>query len=137
MHPPASNLARVATKDYKVPNSDYVMPQGLFVLIPVYAIHHDPEIYENPEEFNPNRFSPDEIKMRPSSTFLPFGDGPRNCIGLRFGMLQARIGLVKLLQNFEFSTCDRTQIPIKYSPTKLVLSPENGTWLKITSLKHD
>lgn len=52
-------------------------------------------------------------------------------------MLQARIGLVKLLQNFEFNTCSRTQIPLKYSPSKLVLSPENGVWLKINKLSWD
>lgn len=133
-HPPAANLARVATKDYKVPNSHYTMPKGMFVITPTYAIHHDPEFYENPEEFDPNRFTPERVKSRPSCTFLPFGDGPRNCIGLRFGMVQARIGLVKLLHNFEFSICARTQIPVKYSPKKLVLSPENGIWLKVTQL---
>lgn len=52
-------------------------------------------------------------------------------------MLQARIGLVKLLQHFEFTTCTRTQIPLKYSPSKLVLSPENGLWLKINKLPWD
>ncbi|XP_031624600.1 probable cytochrome P450 6a20 [Contarinia nasturtii] len=135
-HPPASNLARMATSNYKLPNSNYTVPEGMMVIIPVYGIHHDPEIYENPEKFDPNRFTPEQIQQRPSCTFLPFGEGPRNCIGLRFGMLQARIGLVKLLQNFEFSTCTRTQIPIKYSPKKLVLSPENGVWLKITGVKN-
>lgn len=131
-HPPASNLARVATKNYPVPNSNYTIPKGMMVLVPVYAIHHDPEIYTNPEEFEPKRFAAEQIRSRPSCSFLPFGDGPRNCIGLRFGMMQARIGLVKLLQNFEFSICGRTQIPMKYCPKKLVLSPVSGTWLKIT-----
>ncbi|XP_055312119.1 cytochrome P450 6a8-like [Sitodiplosis mosellana] len=133
-HPPASNLARIATKNYKVPNSDYTIPEGMFVLVPVYAIHHDPDYYENPEEFDPTRFSPEQVKQRQSCCFIPFGDGPRNCVGIRFGMLQARIGLAILLQNFEFSTCSRTQIPIKYSPKKLVLSPENGTWLKVNKV---
>lgn len=133
-HPPASNLARVATKDYKVPNSHFTIPKGMLVLVPVYGIHHDPDIYENPEEFDPNRFSPEQIQQRPSGSFLPFGDGPRNCIGLRFGMLEARIALVKLLQNFKFTTCTRTQIPVKYHKTKLVITPENGMWLKLQKI---
>lgn len=74
-HPPASNLIRVATKNYKVPNSHYTIPKGMMVLIPIYGIHHDPDYYENPEEFEPKRFTPEEVKMRPSCSFLPFGDG--------------------------------------------------------------
>lgn len=132
-HPPAANLARVATKNYKVPNSHFLVPKGMFILVPVYGIHHDPEFHENPEQFDPHRFDPDVANKRPSCSFIPFGDGPRNCIGLRFGILQAKIGLVKLLQHFEFSTCSRTPIPIKYSAKKLVLSPDNGMWLNISA----
>ncbi|XP_031631295.1 cytochrome P450 6A1-like [Contarinia nasturtii] len=135
-HPLAASIARMATNDYKVPNSNYTIPKGMLVFIPTYAIYRDPEIYENPDVFEPDRFAPDQVKKRPSQSFLPFGDGPRKCIGLRFGMLQARIGVVKLLQNFELSTCSRTQIPIKYSPKKLFLEPENGTWLKITKIEN-
>lgn len=61
--------------------------------------------------------------------------GPRNCIGLRFGMLQAKIGLVQLLQNFEFAKCDRTRVPMEFNAKKIVLSPLDGTWLKVTSYK--
>lgn len=77
-HPPAANLARVATKDYKVPNSHYTIPKGMFVLVPAYGVHHDPEYFENPEEFDPKRFEPEQIQMRPSFSFVPFGSGPRN-----------------------------------------------------------
>lgn len=111
-----------------------MVPAGMTVIVPIYAIHHDPEIYENPDEFDPNRFGPEQVKLRPSCSFLPFGDGPRNCIGLRFGILQAKIGLVKLLQSFEFSTCARTVIPLKYNPKKLILSPDNGVWLKLSNV---
>ncbi len=110
---------------------NFTIPKGMQVLIPTYAIQHDPDIYAEPKTFDPDRFTTDQIKMRPSSSFLTFGDGPRNCIGLKFGMLQIRLGLVKLLENFEFSTCTRTQIPIKYNPKNVILSPENGTWLII------
>lgn len=105
------------------------------LIIPVYGIHHDPDIYEQPEVFNPNRFSAEEVKKRPPCSFLAFGDGPRNCIGLRFGMMQARIGLVTLLKNFEFSTCHRTDpMPVEFSPTKFLLTPPNGVWLKIKAV---
>lgn len=106
-------------------------------MIPVYGIHHDPEIYEEPEKFIPERFEPDQVKLRPSCTFLPFGDGPRNCIGLRFGMLQARIGLVMLLKHFEFSPSSRTTIPLELSKKHLVLTPVGGLWLTIKSLNEN
>lgn len=104
------------------------------VIIPVYSIHHDPDLYENPDEFDPTRFSPERSKLRLSCSFIPFGDGPRNCIGYRFAILDSKIGLVKLLQNFEFSVCSRTQIPVKYNAKKLILSPESDVWLKITKI---
>lgn len=108
----------------------------MLIHIPTYAIHHDPEYYDNPDEFDPNRFTSEEIELRPSTTFIPFGTGPRNCIATRFAMLESRISLIKLLQNFEFSICSRTQIPLKYSPQKFVLSPSCSTWLKVTRVKN-
>lgn len=66
---------RVTTKDYNVPNSNYTLPKGTKVWIPIHAIHHDPEYYPNPEQFNPDRFTPEEMKKRDNITFLSFGDG--------------------------------------------------------------
>lgn len=125
---------RETTREYHVPKLNITIPVGMKILIPSYGIHHDPDIYAEPTKFDPNRFSTEEINTRPSCSFLTFGEGPRNCVGLRFGLTQTRIGLVKLLQNFEFSTCSRTQIPIKYSSKSIILSPENGNWLKITKI---
>jgi cytochrome P450 family 6 len=51
------------------------------VFIPVYAIQRDPDIYPDPDTFDPERFEEENIKQRSSSFYLPFGDGPRNCIG--------------------------------------------------------
>lgn len=129
-----TNLYRSATKDYKVPNTNFTIKKGTKVYIPVYDIHHDPEIYANPDVFDPDRFTPDEISKRPSCSFLAFGDGPRNCIGLRFGMLQTQIGLVMLLKNFCFTTCDKTQIPIEISLQTATLTPKGGLWLNVKAL---
>lgn len=134
-HPPtAGMLLREANKEYRVPQMNFTIPVGMKIAIPTYAIQRDPDVYPEPDKFDPDRFSTEQINVRPSCSFLSFGDGPRNCIGLRFGLMQTRIGLVKLLQNFEFSTCARTQIPFKYSLTSIIHSPENGTWLKIKKI---
>ena len=56
--------------------------KGINVIIPVYAIHHDPRYYPEPNRFDPERFSEENKKTRPEGTYLPFGDGPRICIGM-------------------------------------------------------
>lgn len=80
-YPPGIVLSRVSNKDYKVPDTDVVLPKGSEVLIPVLGLHKDPEYFPNPEKFDPDRFSLENKKTRPSCTYLPFGEGPRNCIG--------------------------------------------------------
>lgn len=127
-------IDRRVTKDYRVDEVNCTLAKGTLVIISVYAIHHDPEYYPKPEEFNPDRFTPEEIKKRPTCSWLPFGDGPRNCIGLRFGMLQARVGLVTLLRSFEFSPSDRTEVPLRFSIKNIVLSPVGGMMLNVKSI---
>lgn len=61
-------------KDYKVPGTDYVIEKGIPLMIPIHAIHHDSRYYYDPETFNPERFTPEEVKKRPQYTFLPFGN---------------------------------------------------------------
>jgi cytochrome P450 family 6 len=76
-YPPATNTQRVAKEDYPIPNTKIVLEKGTSVMIPIYAIHHDPEIYPKPEVYDPDRFSPEETKKRHHFSFLPFGEGPR------------------------------------------------------------
>lgn len=102
------------------------------IIVPIYAVHHDPQIYENPEEFRPERFMSDELKNRPSVAFMPFGAGPRNCIASRLGMVQVRCSLIMLLKEFTFSTCEETvPMPIKLHPWKIVLASERQILLKV------
>ncbi|EDW91091.1 cytochrome P450 6a8 [Drosophila yakuba] len=126
------HLDRMAAKRYVVPgHPEFVIEAGQSVIIPSSAIHHDPSIYPEPFEFRPERFSPEESSSRPSVAWLPFGDGPRNCIGLRFGQMQARIGLALLIKNFRFSTCSKTPDPLVYDPNSFVLGVKDGIYLKV------
>jgi len=72
---------RICEKLYKIPDSDVVLEKGTKVLIPIYAIHHDPLYYKNPNAFDPNRFFGENKKFHDKDTYLPFGSGPRICIG--------------------------------------------------------
>jgi len=119
-------------EDFVVPeNPKYVIKKGMPILIPAGAMHRDERLYPNPDTFDPENFSSDRVKERDSIEWLPFGDGPRNCIGMRFGQMQARIGLALLIKDFRFSVCEKTTIPIKYDKQQFLISSESGITLKV------
>lgn len=89
------------------------------------------QIYPDPEKYEPDRFSPEAVKNRHPMAWLAFGDGPRNCIGLRFGMMQARVGLISLISRFKFSPCSQTPIPMVFGQSPIVLSPRDPVYLEI------
>lgn len=80
-YPPGSALTRLCNKDFQVPDSDLVIEKGTMVLIPAYPIHNDERYYPNPEVFDPDRFTEEAKASRPKYTYMPFGEGPRVCIG--------------------------------------------------------
>jgi cytochrome P450 len=108
VYPLLLRLERVATSDYEY--NEIFIEKGTIFTVPVYAFNRDPNIYEEPEKFNPYRFDHDEIK---SNTFnLGFGAGPRNCIGSRFAILEIRLLLARVLSKYKFVPCVDTQIPL-------------------------
>ncbi|XP_043641222.1 cytochrome P450 6a2 [Drosophila teissieri] len=126
------HLERKALNDYVVPGHEkFLIEKGTQVIIPACAYHRDEDLYPNPEAFDPERFSTEKVAARESVEWLPFGDGPRNCIGMRFGQMQARIGLAQIISRFRISVCDKTEIPLKYSPMSIVLGTVGGIYLRM------
>jgi cytochrome P450 len=80
-HPPAPILNRECTKNYKIPGTDIFLEKGISTIIPTLGLHHDPKYYPDPERFDPERFSEEEKAKRHHYVYLPFGEGPRICIG--------------------------------------------------------
>jgi cytochrome P450 family 6 len=99
------------------------------------GIHYNPEIYPEPEKFDPERFTEENKRDRHPMAHLPFGEGPRNCVGLRFGLMQTKIGLIELLTNFKFSPSSQTTIPMDFLPSAPLLCPINDMWLKVEKLE--
>lgn len=130
-YPTLPLLNRQASSDYKIPGTDITLKKGTKVFIPTLALHHDPEYYPNPEEFIPERFTEENKSKRHPFTFLPFGEGPRICIGLRFGMIQTKVALAVLLQNYEISLDKQTTVPLLSDPTQFLNIPLGGIWVNI------
>lgn len=80
-YPPAGILIRQCTINYKLPNTKIVIPEKMPVIIPLYGIHMDGKYYKKPNEFYPEHFTEEAKAERPHYTYLPFGEGPRACIG--------------------------------------------------------
>jgi cytochrome P450 family 6 len=74
-------LFRRCTKDYKVPNSNFVIEKGTMLFVPVQGIQMDPDIFPDPEKFDPERFSPENRAKMHQCHWMPFGEGPRKCVG--------------------------------------------------------
>jgi len=84
-YPIVSCLDRISCSNYELPaatgNETITLPAGTGVYIPVFALHHDPKYFPEPEKFDPDRFTEESKHSRPNYTYIPFGEGPRMCLG--------------------------------------------------------
>ena len=80
-YPVAPYIFRVAKQDYKLLNYDFDIPKGTRITIPTQGIHHDENLYPEPDVFNPERFNAETVAKRHAYAYLPFGEGPKMCIG--------------------------------------------------------
>lgn len=133
MHPPLALIPRECTKDWKVPDSDVVIKQGTHVFLPIYGLHHDPKYFPEPEVFNPDRFEASNLADKTLITmpYLPFGDGPRACIGIRLGIMQVKVGLILLLRSYKFELSGNTIKSLEYVVNSQILAPVGGIELKV------
>lgn len=133
IYPTVATIHRKSTQEYTLP-SGTIIPKGTYCIIPTLALHRDPDIFPDPMKFDPERFTPANKVGRHPFAFLPFGEGPRICIGFRFGMIQIKLCLALLLQMYTFDVCDRTEDPIIIDKVALTHMPKNGVWLKINKV---
>ncbi|NP_001306576.1 probable cytochrome P450 6a14 [Solenopsis invicta] len=134
-YPPVMYLVRKPIKNYTFEGTKINLRKGQDVIIPIYAIQNDPNIYPDPEVFDPERFSPENMEQRNSMYYLPFGDGPRNCIGARFAVNQTKVGLIKVLMNYKLDVCEKTQIPVVLAPLSgLMFQTTHGIYVKLSKI---
>lgn len=90
---------------------DIKIPKDSPIIIPVYSIHRDPSVYPDPEKYDPERFSPEAKQSRDPYSYMPFGHGPHNCIGLRFAQMEMKLVLARMLKKFRLLVAADTKIP--------------------------
>jgi len=100
LFPPAPGIARIARDAVEI--GGIRAPRGTRFHIPVFALHRNASFWSNPNAFDPDHFAADQVKLRPRYAFLPFGGGPRICIGAGFAMIEAVVILATLVRAFRF-----------------------------------
>lgn len=133
MYPPIPVINRICVKDYQLRDSEATIGKGDVVLIQAFGIHRDPEYYEDPNTFDPERFNPEnKNKIHPFS-HLAFGEGRRNCIGSRFGLMQAKIGLCQILKNYRLSPSISNK-PLEFLPNTFMIKSKDTIYVKAEKL---
>ncbi|XP_011705743.1 PREDICTED: cytochrome P450 9e2-like [Wasmannia auropunctata] len=142
MYPVGPVLDRLCVRDFELPSTlpgmkPLTIRKGQGIWIPVYGLHHDPKYFEQPEKFDPERFLGERKKHTLSSgAYLPFGQGPRMCIGNRFALLETKALLFHLLARCELKTCEKTPLPLKIDKGGFNLMPKGGFWLHVEPRKN-
>ncbi|CAG2102111.1 unnamed protein product [Medioppia subpectinata] len=124
-YPPGINPLRKAAEDVMLTTGTdgltFKVEKGTNVEIPVYAIHHSPDNYSDAFIFKPDRFLPQNRHNIKPYTYLPFGAGPRHCIGMRFALLMAKLAMVKLIRQFRFYRLPTTDVPVVFTAGRLTV----------------
>ncbi|XP_073811654.1 cytochrome P450 6g1-like [Musca autumnalis] len=113
-----------------MPYCDYAIPEGMPVYISVYGLHYDSKYWPDPTKFQPERFSSANKSLRNPMVYLPFGNGPHNCVGYRLGQMQTKCGLMHVLKNHYVRVGDRTTPQPDFDPKAFVLQLKGGVYLE-------
>jgi len=125
LYPPAPGVAREPIEDVTI--GGYEVPKGSLVTVNTYAMHRDPRFFGDPDRFDPGRFLRGWEDRVPRYAYLPFGAGPRVCIGAGFAMMEARLILAAVAQRWRLLLRPGQHI----APMQLVtVRPKHGVWVE-------
>jgi cytochrome P450 len=127
LYPPAWGIGRESTQPFEL--GGYSFPTGTTIFIVPWLLHRDPRYFAEPEAFRPERWMGNLARELPRFAYMPFGGGPRICIGQRFAMMEAVLVLATLVQRFSMHwQPDRKVTPFP----SITLRPNGGVWLKLS-----
>ena len=121
LYPPNRSVGREALNDCEI--GDYHVPAGTQLLMSQWVVHRDSRYFDSPEEFLPERWTPEFMRQLPKYAYFPFGGGPRVCIGQDFAMMEAMLVVATMLQRFKLVLVEGQVV----EPQPVVLlRPKNG-----------
>uniref|UniRef100_E2J7F5 Cytochrome P450-like protein n=1 Tax=Triatoma matogrossensis TaxID=162370 RepID=E2J7F5_9HEMI len=135
-HPLFVILFRKCTKRYQFRNSNLTIEPGTLLLAPVRSIQWDPNNYPDPESFIPERFSNENKASIDAGAYLPFGLGPRTCLGKYFARLEMLLVISRLLRNYRFTMSSKTEVPVKVCKYTRIVTPNPGIWLNVEPINQ-
>jgi cytochrome P450 len=129
LYPPAWIIGRQAVGPFNI--AGHTFPAGTTIFISQWVLHRDPRYFEAPETFRPERWMGDLARRLPRFAYMPFGGGPRVCIGQRFAMIEAMLILTTISQSFSVEWQSERRI----SPfPSITLRPKGGVWVRLNKL---
>ena len=127
MYPPLTRLEREAEEDLMLGDARIRLYKGQLVEIPVYAIHRSEKFYKNPNQYIPERFLKENRNEIIPYTFMPFGTGPRHCIGMRFALMEVKLAMAHIILRYRFFETDKTEKEFVLRPLTPLLTPISVT----------
>ncbi len=110
LYPPAPSILRQPVGKGEI--GGVAVDERTSIFIPIYAIHRHHTLWHDPDRFDPDRFAPEAAKARHRFAYLPFGGGPRVCIGMGFSLLEAVAILAKILPRYSFTAVGEPPLPV-------------------------
>lgn len=126
LYPSVPILARQISEDIQM--GDHLVPKGSMICINVYGIHHSPNIYADPQRFNPDRFAPNANETRHPCAFIPFASGPRICLGYKYAYLEMKTIISRILRSYTMETvAGKDEIKPAF---RITLRAHGGLWIR-------
>ncbi|KAH8410058.1 hypothetical protein KR009_004750 [Drosophila setifemur] len=141
LFPPLLTARKLVSESYEFKNKDGVcvsVHPGDVVMIPVLSFHHDPQYFEDPESFKPERFLEENggvRKYRDQGLYYGFGFGPRLCPGMRFSLTMTKVAMVEIVQNFDISVNPKTRTDNRVDDTFFMATLKGGIYLDFKERK--
>ncbi|XP_075558249.1 cytochrome P450 3A41-like [Dermacentor variabilis] len=132
--PVVAFTSRQAACDYSY--KDMILPKGLSIMACTQQIHMDPRYWDRPEEFDPDRFSPEQKASRDPLAFQPFGIGPRNCVGMKLAQLEIALIVANLVHRFRLHLGSRHENgELELKTQSIIASPKIGVWVSVEKIR--
>ena len=130
LFPPAPGFARQPLEDLTLGPCEF--SRGDVIVVPIWCLHRHEKIWDEPMGFDPDRFAPDAVKARHRYAYMPFGAGPRICLGMSFAMLEMTTLLASFVRAFRFTTVPGHRVAID---ARFTTRPKGGMPLLIEPIR--